>query len=65
MNEMQVFGMALGLEGTPGRVTDIRFDPVARRLDIDLDFPPAAIWLIRTPVRSAQSTAPSSAPGGT
>jgi transposase len=42
MNEKQVFGMALGLEGTPWRVTDIRFDPEARRLDIDLDFPPGS-----------------------
>ena len=42
MNEKQVFGLALGLEGTPWRVTDIRFDPEARRLDIDLDFPPGS-----------------------
>lgn len=42
MNEKQVFGLALGLEGTPWRVTDIRFDPEHRRLDIDLDFPPGS-----------------------
>ena len=42
MNEKQVFGLALGLEGTPWRVTDIRFDPEARRLDLDLDFPPGS-----------------------
>lgn len=42
MNEKHVFGLALGLAGTPWRVADIRFDPGPRRLDIDLDFPPGS-----------------------
>jgi transposase len=42
MNEKHVFGLALGLEGTPWVVSEIRFDPEARRLDIDLDFPPGS-----------------------
>ena len=45
MNEKQVFGLALGLEGTPWSVTDIRFDPALRRLDIDLDFPPGSCFV--------------------
>lgn len=42
MNEKHVFGLALGLEGTPWKVSQIRFDPEARRLDIDLDSPPGS-----------------------
>ena len=42
MNEKHVFGLALGLTGTPWRVSDIRFDPEQRRLDIDLDFQPGS-----------------------
>jgi transposase len=42
MNPNEVFALALGLEGTPWYVADIRFDQEQRRLDIDLDFPPAS-----------------------
>ncbi len=42
MDEKYGFGLAIGLEGTPWRVTDIRLDPAARRLYIDLDFPPGS-----------------------
>ena len=38
MNEEPVFG----LEGTPWRATDIRFDPQARRLNIDRNVPPSS-----------------------
>lgn len=40
MNQKDVFGLALGLEGTPWQVIDIRFDREQRRLDLDLDFSP-------------------------
>jgi transposase len=40
MNEKQVFGLALGVEGTPWYVSEVRFDQEQRRLDIELDFPP-------------------------
>jgi len=42
MDSEAVFALALGLEGTPWRVVDVRFDAELRRLDIDLDFPPAS-----------------------
>lgn len=42
MDSEAVFALALGLQGTPWRVVDVRFDPELRRLDIDLDFPPGS-----------------------
>jgi len=42
MNEKEVFGMALGIEGTPWYVSEVRFDKEQRRLDIELDFPPGS-----------------------
>ena len=42
MNANEVFALALGLDGTPWYVADIRFDAERRRLDIDLDFPPGS-----------------------
>ena len=42
MKPNEVFAMALGLEGSPWRVVDIRFDPELKRLDIDLDYPPGS-----------------------
>jgi transposase len=42
MDQKEVFGLALGLQGTPWYVAEIRFDAQTRRLDIDLDFPPGS-----------------------
>lgn len=42
MDSDAVFSLALGLQGTPWRVMDVRFDTEFRRLDIDLDFPPGS-----------------------
>jgi len=42
MDSDAVFALALGLQGTPWRVVDVRFDAELRRLDIDLDFPPGS-----------------------
>jgi transposase len=42
MNEKEVFGMALGLAGTPWYVSEVQFDRDNRRLDIKLDFPPGS-----------------------
>ena len=42
MDEKTVFGLALGLPGTPWRVSDVQFDLDKRRLDIHLDFPPGS-----------------------
>jgi transposase len=42
MNSHEVFAMALGLQGTPWQVVEIRFDPKLKRLDIDLEFPPGS-----------------------
>ena len=42
MNQKEVFALALGLQGTPWQVVDVRFDQEAKRLDIDLDFPPGS-----------------------
>jgi transposase len=40
MNENEIFGLALGLAGTPWQVIEVALDPEAGRLDIHLDFPP-------------------------
>ena len=45
MNEKQVFGMALGMEGTPWYVSEVGFDKDQRRLDIELDFPPGSRFI--------------------
>lgn len=42
MDSDAVFSLALGLEGTPWRVMDVRFDTELRRLEIDLDLPPGS-----------------------
>ena len=42
MDSDAVFSLALGLQGTPWRVMEVRFDAELRRLDIDLDFPPGS-----------------------
>jgi transposase len=42
MDEKTVFGLALGLAGTPWRVSDVQFDLEKRRLAIRLDFPPGS-----------------------
>lgn len=39
MDEKTVFGLALGLPGTPWQVSEVQFDLEKRRLDIHLDFP--------------------------
>jgi transposase len=45
MDEKMVFGLALGLPGTPWRVSDVKFDLEKRRLDIHLDFPPGSRFI--------------------
>ena len=42
MDEKTVFGLALGLAGTPWEVREVQFDLEKRRLDIRLDFPPGS-----------------------
>ena len=42
MEQQDVFALALGLAGTPWQVVEVRFDPVLKRLDLDLDFPPGS-----------------------
>jgi transposase len=42
MDEKTVFGLALGLPGTPWQVSEVQFDLEKRRLDIRLDFPPGS-----------------------
>jgi transposase len=44
MNEKEIFALALGLSGTPWRVTDVTLDLTQKpgRLDIRLDFPPGS-----------------------
>lgn len=42
MDQKDVFGVALGLAGTPWKVVGVRFDPELKRLDLDLDFPPGS-----------------------
>jgi transposase len=42
MNEKQIFGLALGLEGTPWEVVEVTLDLAAQRLDMRLDFPPGS-----------------------
>jgi transposase len=45
MDEKSVFGLALGLPGTPWQVKDVQFDLEKRRLDIHLDFPPGSRFI--------------------
>lgn len=40
MDENTIFGVALGLAGTPWQVMEVELDAEAGRLDIHLDFPP-------------------------
>jgi transposase len=40
MVSKDVFALALGLQGTPWKVVDVRFDKEFKRLDIDLDYAP-------------------------
>jgi transposase len=40
MIETEIFGLALGVKGTPWEVVDVKLDTEAARLDIHLDFPP-------------------------
>src|SRR5579862_4494121 len=44
MDEKEIFALALGLSGTPWRVTDVTLDLTQKpgRLDIRLDFPPGS-----------------------
>jgi transposase len=42
MDEKQIFGAALGLEGTPWKVVEVKLDLPASRMDIHLDFPPGS-----------------------
>jgi len=42
MREQAIFGMALGLTGTPWEVMEVKLDDTAGRLDIHLDFPPGS-----------------------
>jgi transposase len=45
MDEKSVFGLALGLAGTPWEVKEVQFDIEKRRLDIRLDFPPGSRFI--------------------
>lgn len=45
MDEKTVFGLALGLPGTPWQVSEVQFDLEKRRLDIHLDFPPGSRFI--------------------
>ena len=40
VNEATIFGLALGLTGTPWHVSEVKLDQEKGRLDIHLDFPP-------------------------
>ena len=42
VDQKDVFGIALGLPGTPWKVVDVRFDKDLKQLHIDLDFPPGS-----------------------
>lgn len=42
MNEKDIFGLALGLEGTPWKVNEVKLDRDTAVLDIYLDFPPGS-----------------------
>jgi transposase len=42
MDQKDVFGLALGLAGTPWKVVEIRFDGHLKRLNIEVDFPPGS-----------------------
>lgn len=44
MNEKEVFGMALGLKGTPCYVAQIEFDVEGKTLEITLDFAPGSTF---------------------
>ena len=39
-SEVTIFGLALGLTGTPWQVSEVKLDQEKGRLDIHLDFPP-------------------------
>jgi len=45
MQDTQLFSLALGLDGTPWFVKEVRLDPAARRLDLELDFKPGTRFL--------------------
>ena len=40
MKEKEIFGLALGLGGTPWKIAELTLDVPSKRLDIHLDFPP-------------------------
>jgi transposase len=40
MNESEIFELALGIKGTPWKVTEVKLDTEGGTLDICLDFPP-------------------------
>jgi transposase len=42
MNEKDIFGLALGIQGTPWQVTEVKLDLSSGVLDIHLDFPPGS-----------------------
>lgn len=42
MDPAHVFGIGLGLQGTPWQVAEVEFDEEAKRLNIRLDFPPGS-----------------------
>jgi transposase len=42
MNEREIFGLALGLQGTPWKVVEVKLDTGAGSLDLYLDFPPGS-----------------------
>lgn len=42
MVQKDVFAVALGLQGSPWKVVDVRFDREFKRLEIDLDYPPGS-----------------------
>ena len=42
MHQAEVFGLALGLPGTPWKVVGVDFDPELKRLNLRLDFPPGS-----------------------
>lgn len=63
MKDTSLLQMALGLT-PPWHVTRSDFDPDAHRLDIHLDFPPAAASPVRSaPPPTARRTTPRPQPG--
>lgn len=48
MNEREIFAMALGLQGTPWEVVEVKLDPQACTLEIHLDFPPGSRFARRS-----------------